>query len=83
MSEKETKIDIAKSMDSILNGQAKLAGAEIVAVAKVIQAAEILSQTGFEDEAEQVLATLKDNPLTKEASLNTEEEILFEVTTDQ
>jgi len=80
MSEKETKIDIAKSMDSILNGQAKLAGAEIVAVAKVIQAAEILSQTGFEDEAQQVLATLKDNPLTKEASAKIEEEVLFEVT---
>jgi len=80
MSEKETKIDIAKSMDSILNGQAKVAGAEIVAVAKVIQAAEILSQTGFEDEAQQVLATLKDNPLTKEASAKIEEEVLFEVT---
>ncbi len=79
MSEKETNIDIAKSMDSILNGQAKLAGAEIVAVAKVIQAAEILSQTGFEDEAKQVLATLKDKPLTKEASAKREEEILFEV----
>jgi hypothetical protein len=80
MSEKENKIDIAKSMNSIMNGQAKLAGAEIVAVAKVIKAAEILSQTGFEDEAQQVLATLKDNPLTKEASAKTGEEILFEVT---
>ena len=83
MSEKEMKIDIAKSMESILNGEAKTAGIDILATAKVIQAAEILSQTGFEEEAQLVLATLKEEPITKEASAKTEEEVLFEVTLDQ
>jgi len=77
--------EIQKSMQSILSGQAKVAGAEIVATARIIQAAEILTQTGFEDEAHLVLSTLKDTPLSKEASAKVEEvkeEVLFEITSD-
>ena len=81
MSEKET--NIAEAMNLILNGQDKIARAQSLAITKIVQAADILNQTGFEDEGSLVLSSLKEKPISKEASSLIEEEILFEITLDK
>lgn len=72
--------DIAKSMSSILNGATSEVSADLVATAKVIEAAEILAKAGFDEDADIVLGTLKEPVLEKQASA--EDEILFEVKCD-
>jgi hypothetical protein len=73
--------EIQHTMQTILSGQATVASVELIAVAKIIQAAEILVQSGFENESKYVLdsinAFVKNPELCKQASAK--EEILFEV----
>jgi len=69
--------NIVSNIADALSGKSAHHIAETVAIAKTIQAAEILSDSGFEDEAGIVLAILQDVSLEKIASLD--EEILFDV----
>lgn len=81
MSEKE--YNIAEAMDLILNGQAKTASVDVIATAKIVNAAKILHQTGFEEDAKLVIASLEEKEIQKQASDNTTEEVLFEITSDK
>lgn len=70
--------EIEKSMNSILSGAVCEVSNGLAATGKVIQAAEILNNAGFGDDADIVLGTLKEHLMEKQASA--EEEIEFEVT---
>ena len=54
-------MSIEKSMENILNGSAKKSTASAVAVAKIIEAAEILAQAGYAKEAALTMSLLKDS----------------------
>ena len=66
---------IVSDIENALTGKSASHIAQTVAIAKTIQAAELLSQSGFEDDANIVLSALNSTSIEKVASLN--EEILF------
>lgn len=72
-------MSIQSSMQAVLDGKISEGSVEIITTAKILEAADLLAKSGFEDEAQLVLSSLS-TPIQKQASAK--EEFLFEVSLD-
>ena len=70
--------EIQNAMSQILSGNTKLASAELVGTAKLVQAAEIFEREGLKEEAAMVIDLLKGD-ISKRASDSRSEETLIEI----